>query len=530
MGVEKETLRVRQDGGIAQTDHPTELGAAIANPFITTDYSEALLEIVTPPLSDIDTVMKFLADAHRFIYPRLPADEFLWSTSMPCILKGTESIPVGRYGNSNAGLMKHVYRKGLGLRYGKAMQTIAGVHFNFSWPAEFWPEWHALQQQSGRNSSKSFSEHSTQNFITEQYFHMTRNLLRFGWLVPYLFGSSPAICKTFLGDAPPTDSMKCFQEHTFYEPYGTSLRMGDIGYQYRKDSSSPINVSYSSVDEYVRDLLKLVSTPNKRYEEIGLRDEKGDYQQINTNRLQIENEYYSSVRPKQIPNAREMPLMAMANRGIRYLELRSIDVNVFEPLGVESEQLHFLEVFMLFSLLHESPEFNSQDMSVMSDNISNTAHRGRDPKLKLHTPCSEQKELSLAIWGRELLEQMTGPADILDQHSGSERYSRALATQLQKMDNPELTPSARVLREMKSDHNSFYEFARSWSMRHLKSLQDSDSAADYNEQVFLDAAATSHAKAEQLERDSSGSLQDYLDDHFAQLANGDLDQFRAASS
>ena len=167
---------------------------------------------------------------------------------------------------------------------------------------------------------------------------------------------------------------------------------------------------------------------------------------------------------------------------------------------------------------------------MISDNLSNTAHRGRDPELVLQPVCSNQRETSLVQWGRELLEQMSGPAELLDQHSQSQRYSAALAKQLAKMDNPDLTPSARVLREMKSDFNSFYEFARSWSMRHSENLSNGNAASEHNDAFFTDIAASSHARAEQLEQESTGSLEVYLDEYFAQLSNGELDQYRVANS
>lgn len=506
IGLEKETLRVNSTGAIANSPHPAALGAALCNPYITTDYSEALLEIVTPPLADADSALTFLQHAHQFIAPRLAHDEYLWATSMPCILSGPENIPIGRYGNSNAGKMKHVYRKGLGLRYGKAMQTIAGVHFNFSWPKSFWSQWCELQEKNEPSSG----------YVTRQYFHMTRNLLRYGWMVPYLFGASPAICKTFLQGQAAPQGMQTYGKHTYFEPYGTSLRMGDIGYQYRKDSSSPINVSYSGVAEYVRDLYKLMSSQSAKYESIGLLDENGNHQQLNTNRLQIENEYYSSVRPKQIPQDNEMPIIAMAERGIRYLELRSVDVNIFEPLGIDIEQLLFLETFMLFSLLHDSPVFSEQDMSTISENMSRTAHRGRDPALLLGVPGDTQSQKSLVEWGLELLQQMEGVAAVLDDHNGTDRYVTSLRAQREKFLDVELTPSARILREMHERFESFYEFAHSWSLLHRDSIKSVDKD-EFDEQFFLATARESLHTAAKMEAESAGSFTDYLAEYFAQL-------------
>ena len=138
IGLEKETLRVSQKGGLAQTPHPIRLGSALTHPYITTDYSEALLEMVTPPSNDINSALQFLRDMQHFIYNQLD-NELLWATSMPCVVAGETSIPLAQYGSSNAGLMKTVYRRGLGHRYGRVMQVIAGVHFNFSFSEKFWP-------------------------------------------------------------------------------------------------------------------------------------------------------------------------------------------------------------------------------------------------------------------------------------------------------------------------------------------------------------------------------------------------------
>lgn len=187
IGLEKETLRVSHEGGLAQTPHPSGLGSALTHPYITTDYSEALLEMVTPPANDIKSVLNFLHDTQQFIYNQLD-DELLWATSMPCVVAGETSIPLAQYGSSNAAQMKTVYRRGLGLRYGRVMQVIAGVHFNFSFSEKFWSAFFDLCNNNG----------DTQNSISDAYFSLLRNLQRFGWLIPYLFGASPAVCKSFL--------------------------------------------------------------------------------------------------------------------------------------------------------------------------------------------------------------------------------------------------------------------------------------------------------------------------------------------
>ncbi|HHJ13719.1 MAG TPA: glutamate--cysteine ligase, partial [Gammaproteobacteria bacterium] len=144
MGVEKESLRVAQGGSIAQTPHPERLGSALTHPWITTDFAEALVEFITPPLNRVRDVLDFLRDTQQYVY-RCLEDEFLWATSMPCVVDGETSIPIARYGSSNSGRMKHIYRRGLGYRHGRTMQVIAGVHFNYSFPPEFWPIYAELE-------------------------------------------------------------------------------------------------------------------------------------------------------------------------------------------------------------------------------------------------------------------------------------------------------------------------------------------------------------------------------------------------
>ena len=186
-GVEKESLRVTPDGHIAQTPHPRALGSALTNEHITTDYSEALIELVSPTFRTSWELLQYLLDLHQFVYQHL-GDELLWATSMPSIIDGEASIPIAQFGSSNIGRMKTVYREGLGVRYGRIMQAISGVHFNYSFPTTMWDPWADLVQSRIRG----------QDFISERYFHLLRNYRRHGWIVLYLFGVSPVVCNSFL--------------------------------------------------------------------------------------------------------------------------------------------------------------------------------------------------------------------------------------------------------------------------------------------------------------------------------------------
>jgi len=193
-GFERECLRVDRSGQLARTPHPAALGSKLTHPWITTDYAEALLEFITPPSTDSAYPLAFLADIHHFCAQQL-AGEYLWAGSMPCKIGADADIAIADYGRSNAARFKMVYREGLGLRYGRAMQTIAGAHYNWSLPDAFWPQLRDCCGGSG----------TLQDFVNQRYFGLIRNFMRYGWLVPYLFGASPAVCQSFM-QGHPSDS------------------------------------------------------------------------------------------------------------------------------------------------------------------------------------------------------------------------------------------------------------------------------------------------------------------------------------
>jgi glutamate--cysteine ligase len=497
-GLEKESLRVNPEGGIARTPHPQALGSALTHPWITTDYSEALLEFITPPFADLRQALDFLRDLQAFTYPRI-GEEFLWATSMPCMLAGEDAIPVARYGASNAGRMKTVYRLGLGHRYGRVMQVIAGVHFNFSLPEALWPVLQRLEGEGG----------SLREFIDARYFAMIRNLQRLGWMVPYLFGASPAVCKSFLAGRP--THMPEFNENTYYEPYATSLRMGDIGYQNRKEEETGIKASYDSLEAYTDSLGCAIGTPSPVYERIGVVVD-GEYRQLNANILQIENEYYSSVRPKPVLQPNEMPVLALRRRGVRYVELRSLDVNAFEPLGVCETQLRFLEAFMFACLFMDSPVIGEVERLQIDHNQSAAAHRGRDPKLRL---LREGDEIPLRTWADQVLESMAPLCATLDGDDPARPYSAALRRQREKVEDPALTPSARMLAEMGERHEGFYDFARRLSMQHQAYFRGLNMAPEREAELEAEARA-SLERQRAIEAADNCSFEEYLRRYFAQ--------------
>ncbi len=498
VGLEKECLRVGLDGTIAQTPHPRSLGSALANPSVTTDYSEALLELITPPMQDRQAVLSYLRHAHKFVYDHL-GDELLWATSMPCVLAGGENIPIARYGDCNAGLMKTVYRRGLGHRYGRSMQVIAGVHFNYSVPEAFWPLYQGLE-----NTALPL-----QDFVSDAYMGMIRNLQRLGWLIPYLFGASPAICKSFVGGKD-TD-LQSFDDTTFYYPYATSLRMGDIGYQNSLEEGRGFKANYDSLDAYVRSLTWAIETPCPDNEAIGVLHD-GEYQQLNANVLQIENEHYSTIRPKQPPQWMEKPTLALRRRGISYVELRSLDVNAFDPLGVSEAQLYFLEIFLLFCMFCDSPRITASESKIIDRNQILSAHRGRDPALRLH---AQAGDIGLRDWARRLLQAMGPLAEALDGADPQRPYSGTLDHQMAVAEDPRSTPSARMLAEMEERGEGFYDFAERMSQAHKDCFAQFPADAGMLRR-FEEEAATSLRRQREMESLDEISFERFLKEYFDQ--------------
>jgi glutamate--cysteine ligase len=497
IGIEKESLRVGPDGKLAQTPHPATLGSSLTHPNITTDYSEALIEFITPPLANHEA-LGYLHDIQTFVVQQLD-NEILWAGSMPCVVAGEGGIPIAQYGNSNLGMMKTVYRRGLGHRYGRVMQVISGVHFNYSLPDTVWPVYQQLENESG----------NLQNFVSTAYFSMTRNLQRFGWLVPYLFGASPAVCKSFLGGK--TTSLLEYDSTTFYEPFATSLRMGDIGYQNSKEDHFGVKACYDSIEAYISCLTKAIEPPCPEYEKFNTLID-GEFQQLNANILQIENEYYSSVRPKQILNGNEKPTLALKRRGVKYIELRSLDINPIDPLGLNEEQLYFLEAFVIFCLLHESQPITAQERKEIDQNAMDTAHRGREPSLKLQKNGEAQ---TLASWAAELADEMQAVCEILDIANNTNMFSKSLNIQIGRINDPEKTPSAIMLAKMRENKEGFFHHLMRMSQTHYdqyKKFQLSNEQMQY----FKATVTQSIQKQKELEASDQEPFDAFLKNYFAQ--------------
>lgn len=495
-GLEKESLRIDATGQLAMTPHPPGLGAALTHPQITTDYSEALLELITPALPSIDAALQHLDDLHTFVYRQL-ADEQLWPHSMPCRLGQDADIPLAQYGRSNSGRMKTLYRNGLGLRYGRKMQTIAGIHYNLSFPDTFWQlRAEQLAWPGDLSSLKS-----------RDYFSLVRNFQRHSWLLLYLYGASPAVCASFLaGKQHPLIANA--SGHTLYLPHATSLRMSDIGYQNHVQAG--LKVSYNDLQHYVHDLDRAIRTPHPDFMALGVVSATGQRQQISGNILQIENEYYGLIRPKRSVHRGERPALALQRRGVEYVELRCVDLNPFSPRGIDTVAAHFLEVFALHMLLMESPCFQAQEHAILSENQRRVVQEGRRPGLRL---LDGQGEFDFRERALALFEAMAVSAAALDRAYDEQRYGQALQAYRLRLLEPERCLSARILTQLLPEQGSFFEFAMQVA---------SDTRTHYLQQPLApttlaslqDLAASSHAEQAALEASDKIDLTAYLAAYF----------------
>ena len=446
-GIEKEGLRVDYSGALSQQAHPEGLGSALTNSTITTDFSEALLEFVTPVFKDAAAALQFLEDLHRFTYSQL-SEELIWAGSMPCHIPDSAAIPIARFGPSHLGQLKHIYRIGLEHRYGKMMQTIAGIHYNFSLPDDFW---RTFQEQQGDTAS-------LQSFRSSCYFKMIRNFRRHSWLLLYLFGASPALCDSFLKGK--NHSLQKLYDHTLYLPYATSLRMSDLGYSTKVQSS--LNICFNHLNTYIASLDEAIHTAYPPYEKIGVKVD-GQYRQLSSSILQIENEYYSDIRPKRGTRKGEKPLQALRKDGVEYVEVRNTDINPFLPVGIDTQQALFIDTFLISCLLMSDEDVCPAECKMVRDNLQKVTTRGREPGLLLTTP---KGEITVTEAGYAVLSQLKMTGELLDQIHKTWGYSSSVDAQIQKLKDPSLTPSAQVLKALQETGLEYPEWILSKSREH----------------------------------------------------------------
>ena len=427
-GIEKESLRSLSDGQLAMTPHPKALGAALTHPRITTDFSESQLELITGVHAGVEACLDELTRIHQFVYRTLTAAaadeahlERLWVGSMPCGLPTDETIPLGRYGNSNVARAKSVYRMGLGHRYGRRMQTISGIHYNWSLPG----------------------------LSNDEHFALIRNFRRHAFLLLLLFGASPAVCPSFVAGR--EHPLQRLSDTALGMPYATSLRMGRLGYQ--SEAQAALAVSYNGLEGYAASLHDALTRPYPPYEKIGIRNLGGEYNQLATTLLQIENEFYGTIRPKRVIRTGERPLHALRERGVEYIEVRCMDLDPFVPVGIQAQTIRFLDVFLLHCLLQDSPPDTPKEIAELGRNQHRVASHGREPGLALER---DGRPVRMLDWAAEILADCAPIAAALDAAHGASDYTQALAAAQAGIAAPDTLPSARVLATMAGDFGGSY--------------------------------------------------------------------------
>lgn len=491
-GIEKESLRVNADSNLAKTSHPPVLGSALTHAHITTDYAEAMMEFITPVGNDAQTTLDYLSDIHHHVYRHL-GEELLWPFSMPCMVETEDDIELAQYGSSNTGKMKTLYRQGLKNRYGSMMQAISGIHYNFSMPDSFWPIWQEIK-----------GDHQPlQDFISDSYLGLIRNFLRIGWLIPYLFGSSPAVDSSFLNATRRALPLKTMGKSTHYLPKATSLRMSSLGYN--SQAQDDLFISYNSLHEFVGGLKQAVNQTNATFEKIGIK-RHGEYRQLNTNALQSEGEFYAPIRPKRVTGASEKLSEALNSRGIEYVEVRSLDVNPYAETGIDLEQIRFLDVLLTHCLLSDSPALSRQQQQRTKQNLNKVATYGRDLSLQL---VDDVNLKSLQAWGDEIFASLAQTGQLLDAAYGGKSFQAAVHNQQQKQVNPELTPSAKILKDMHEQQLEISELAMVLAKSHRRKLL-ADGWRQLQADEFAKEAVVSWQKQQAIEEADTLSFDDFL--------------------
>ena len=492
-GLEKEALRIDRHGYLSKKPHPDKLGSSLVHPLITTDFSEAQLELVTGIHNSIEGCMQEMEEIHRFVYDVLD-DELLWPSSMPCMLRGEKSIPLADFGTSNLGRFKRVYRQGLALRYGKYMQTISGLHYNFSIPNTLWAHY-----------AKTCGEQDSVEFRNQSYLALIRNVRRYTWLLVYLFGTSPAVCGSFLAGR--THSLEPFDGESYYLPYATSLRMGRLGYQSAEQGRHYL--SYNTLADYIASMVPLLTEPHPEYLDLGMQSASGEYQQLSVSLLQIEAESYTPIRPKPKARGLRRPLVALKHQGIEYLEVRCLDLNPFFPTGIDRTTLYFLDAFLLFAWLAPSPKDTKQSWDESQSNQTKVVEQGRDPNLEVIV---DGKPCSVPELGSYVIDLVSQVADVVDEVVHGSEYRNAVSAQKEKLQDASLTPSARLLQQMATWDKSYYRTIETLSKQHRTDLLE-QKLSDSKRQHYVELGVQSHIEQRELEASENDSFERYLDDY-----------------
>ena len=484
-GIEKESLRVSKNNTISNADHPSSLGSALTNKFITTDFSEALLELITPTHSSIENVLNNLDEICKFVVEK--TSETIWPSSIPCKIESEDSIRLADYGTSNSGLLKTLYRSGLSYRYGSMMQTVSGIHYNFSFSDAFF------------ESLKG--EEDLQSFKNEAYLNQIRNFRRNAWMILYLFGSSPVVPKTFITDR--ENFLEDLNGEDLFLEYATCLRMSELGYMSKAQDN--LYIAYNNIDEYLKDLKNALTKEHKRYGEVGVLKD-GKRIQINTSIIQIENEYYSSIRPKRVTPPGERPINILRNEGIDYVEIRGLDNNSFLPSGIDEDTSYFLEAYLIGCFFGEDKKSTQEEIKELLMNWENVVKEGRNPNLKL---LKDKEKMTIKDSGMQVIDSLRNIFHQMPPEMSEyvKKVMKSLDKQEEKLNDASLTPSGLIVDELKNSNKTWEELNLELAKKHSNSLKGLEKDLNY----LSDEAKSSLEKFKQLGNHQEEEFEVYLD-------------------
>ena len=395
-GIEWECLRATSDGKLSLTPHPSVFGDKLTNPLVTTDFSESQIEIITPTFDSIDEAFDTFSFLSDVVNSSLPDDEYLWFQSLPCILPYYEDIPIAQY--SEEGQDSQKYREELARKYGLQKQMISGVHFNFSFSDETLRE---MYDAMG-------CDLTCQEFKNEVYLKITRNYLRYCWLIIYLTGCSIGTHKSFSADCIHLmDAQDDFG--SYYSTHGPSFRNASCGYKNLKE----LYPSYDSVNEFVRDVNQFI--------------DDGD--------LSEAKELYTQIRLK--PKDPKDFLNSLEKDGIQYVEIRTLDINPFYKCGLVKHDMNFLHLFLIYMLVKSESDYANWQKEAKI-NEERTAEHAYDEDMRL---LKDGVEVTLKDWASEIINEMYGMCDVLN----LDGY-QTLNLMHDRVKNPDLTYGKRLLK------------------------------------------------------------------------------------
>ncbi len=424
-GLEKENLRIKEDGTLDLSPHPVR-GDDPYRDQIIRDFSESQVEFVTQPHKSVLAAFEELKKLQDHFLGNY--DVQLWPLSMPCYVKDEDEVPIASYDDSEEGRKARLYREGLADKHGKKMQLISGIHYNFSFGEE------ALKRL--REPFYRLGKLNEQTLTNNLYFRVARNMIRYQWFLTYLFGASPSVDSTYKSEV--VNQLKgiehlckkCQNAHTYYEDYATSLRMSRYGYHSQQQEG--MYISYDNLEAYID----------------GLEDG------IKHGVLQKESEYYAPIRFKQPKGNHTSLLRNLEQYGVGYIELRCFDLNPFTPYNMTLEQLYFTHIFILYMAMLDSPNISCEEMDQIYRNNQKVSIHGRKPSQKISYL---NQEWSIDTLCHKVSEDMTEIAEALDKGSKSMVYTSSLKAVTKNLSEQGGILSERMMNELLQENMTYIE-------------------------------------------------------------------------